>query len=80
MNLSVLFHENAGFQHLHLYPKYYILHVSERSEGVEIYNCNNKFPILGASFTGIVKIARVLSHRCDITYAGTASNCRLKYM
>ena len=26
------------------------------------------------SFTGIVKIARDLSHHCDITYAGTASN------
>ena len=33
-----------------------------------------RFSILGASFTGIVKNARVLSHRCDITYAGTASN------
>ena len=40
-----------------------------------MYNCDNKFSILGASFTGIVKNARVsvLSYRCDITYAGTAS-------
>ena len=64
--------------HIYVYTlKYYLLHVSARSEGAEIYNCNNKvffFLILGASFTGIVKNVRVLSHRCEITYAGTASN------
>ena len=32
-----------------------------------IYNCVNKFSILGASFKGIVKNARVLSHRSDIS-------------
>ena len=51
-----------------------LLHVSARSEEVEIYNCDNKFSILGASFTGIVKNVRVLSHRYAITYAWTASN------
>ena len=63
--------------HIYIYTlKYYILQVSASSEGVEIYNFDNKFSILGASFTGIVKNARVLSHRCDITYAGTASNLK----
>ena len=52
---------------------YYLLHVSARSEAFEIYNCD-KFSIEGPSFTGIVKNARILSHRCDITYARTASN------
>ena len=63
--------------HIYVYTlKYYLLHVSARSEGDEIYNCdhNKFFLILGASFTGVVKNVRVLSHRCDITYAGTASN------
>ena len=46
---------------------------SARSEGVEIYNSDNKSSILGASFTGIIKKARGLSPRCDITYDGTAS-------
>ena len=70
-NLSVLVHENDGSIHLHL--KCYLLHVSARSEGVEIYNSDSKFSILGASFTGIAKKARALSHRCNITYDGTAS-------
>ena len=52
--------------------KYYLLHVSARSEGVDIYNCD-KFSILDASLTGIVKNVCVLSHRSDITYAKTAS-------
>ena len=55
--------------------KYYLLHVSARSEGIEIYNCDNIFfLILGVSFTCIVKNVRVLGHRCDITFVGTASN------
>ena len=34
------------------------------------------FSILGASFAVNFKNACVLSRRCDITYAGTASKCR----
>ena len=79
VTLSVLVYENDGSLHLHIYPKILPLECSLRSEGVEIYNCDNKFSILVASFTGIVKYARVLSHRFDIIYAGTVSNCRLKY-
>ena len=57
--------------HIYIYTlKSYLLLVSARSEGGEI----NKFSILGASFTSIVKNAHVLSQRCDIAYAGTASN------
>ena len=40
MNISVLVHENDGSLHLHLYPN---IHVSARSEGVKICNCDNKF-------------------------------------
>ena len=57
MNLSVLVHENDGSPHLHLYSKYYLLHVSARRKAIEIYKCDNKFSIAGASFTGIVKNA-----------------------
>ena len=35
---------------------------------------DSKLSILGTSFTGIVKNARVVSYHCDITYAGPASN------
>ena len=73
MNLSVLVHENDS-PHIYIYIlKYYLLHVSARGEGVEIYNCDNKFSILGASFTGIVKNARVLRHRCDISICWNCS-------
>ena len=67
MNLSVLVRENDIYIHT---LKHYLLHVSARSEGVEIYNCDNKFLILCASFTGIVKNVRVLSHRSYVTYTG----------
>ena len=66
MNLSVLAHENDG-PHIYIYTlKYDQLHLSARSEGMEIYNCDN-FSIPGASFTSILKNARVLSHRWDIS-------------
>ena len=47
MNLSVLVHENDG-PHIYLYTlNFYLLHANARSEG----DCDNKFSILGASFT-----------------------------
>ena len=80
MNLSVLF-MNTIAPHIYTFPlKYYLLYVSARSEGVEIYNCDNKLSILGVSFTGIVKNACVLSNRCVITYAELLQICHLKYM
>ena len=73
INLSVLVHENYGSPQPHIYPKLLPIECSAMSEGVEIYNCDNKFSILGASFTSIVKNTRVLSHCCDITYAETVT-------
>ena len=79
MNPSVLVHENDGSPHLHLYPK--ILPITCKCKGAKGLRSTIVifFSNLGASFTGIVRNARVPSHRCDITYARTASNCRLKY-
>ena len=77
VNLSVLVQKKT---HLHLYPK--ILHITckcKERRGRDCDNCDHNFSILGASFTDIVKNASVLSQCSDITYAGTASNCRLKY-
>ena len=77
MILSVEFMKTtAPHIYIHVYTlKYNLLYVSVMSEGVETYNCtcDNKFSILGESFTGIVKNARVLSHRCGITYDATVS-------
>ena len=71
ITLSVLVRENDG-PHIYIYTlKHYLLHVCARSEGVENYNCDNKFLILGVSFRATVVTS---------VYAGTASNCCLKYM
>ena len=80
MNLSVFVHENDGFPHHTSIPintTYYMYVKGAKGLRSTIVI---KFSIQGASFTGIVKNARVLRYRCGITYAGTTSNCRLKYM
>ena len=77
VNLSVLVQKKP---HLHLYAK--ILPITckcKERRGRDCDNCDHNFSILGASFTDIVKNASVLSQCSDITYAGTASNYRLKY-
>ena len=74
MNLSVLVHENDGSPHLHLYLKILsitLVHVSARTERVEIYNCDDKF------FFNSWRVLHRHNQDCSCSeppYAGTASN------